>query len=331
VSRRRRVLGVVHLLIPVSRFHFAVDIKQLKFLNALAHEQHFGRAAEQCFVSQPTLSARIRQLEQELGILIVERGAHSYHGLTAEGQRVLHWAQRILADCDSMRQDVSAMQEELAGAMSLGVVPSALPFAPLLTVPFHQRHPRVSLRVLSQSSQEIQRNLDGFDIEAGVTYIDNEPLQNVRRLPLYQERYAVLTASEAFEDRDTIGWIEAASLALCLLTPDMQNRRIIDNVFAQLNCQPTPEIETNSIVNLYAHVRMGKLSTIVPANFAAVIGDQGVRTIPLREPEIAHTIGLVVADRDPVSPLVGAILDVAEDIDLSVFDAPLWQPKQVSG
>ena len=304
-----------------------MDIKQLKFLSALARAKHFSRAADECFVSQPTLSARIRQLEQELGVLIVERDVLGYHGLTAEGERVLHWAKRILADCDAMRQEVSVMHAELTGTMSIGVIPSALVFAPLLTLPFHERFPRIGVTVLSQSSKEIQRNLDAFNIEAGLTYIDNEPLQNVRRLPLYQERYALLTAvGTTYAERDTVSWVEAASLPLCLLTPDMQNRRIIDNVFRGLGCEPIPEVETNSIVNLYAHVRMGRLASIAPANFLAVLGDRGVRAIRLTEPDVANTIGLVVADRDPTSPLVRAILDVAEDTDLTAFPDTVWHP-----
>ena len=160
-----------------------MDIKQLRFLTALARERHFGRAADTCFVSQPTLSARIRQLEQELGVMLVERAQHSYRGLTPEGDRVLHWANRIVADCDAMKQDVSAMHHQLTGAMTLGVVPSALPFAPVLTEAFHNKHPEVTLRVLSRSSQEIQRGLDSFDLEVGITYVDNEPLQRVLGAP----------------------------------------------------------------------------------------------------------------------------------------------------
>ena len=68
-----------------------MDIRQLQYLVALSREKHFTRAAQACHVSQPTLSGRIRQLEQELGVPIVERG-HRFHGLTPDGERVLKWA-----------------------------------------------------------------------------------------------------------------------------------------------------------------------------------------------------------------------------------------------
>jgi DNA-binding transcriptional LysR family regulator len=296
-----------------------MDIKQLRFLMALAREQHFGRAADACFVSQPTLSARIRQLEQELGVMLVERAQHSYRGLTAEGERVLHWANRIVADCDAMKQDVSAMQHQLTGAMTLGVVPSALPFAPVLTEAFHHKHPEVTLRVLSRSSKEIQRGLDSFDLEVGITYVDNEPLQRVRILPLYPEHYVLVSSQASLRRLQTMTWAEAGQLPLCLLTPDMQYRRIVDGAFCTAAAKPAAQIETNSITNLYAQVLLGQMATVLPESFLDVIGlGDKASAVKLTEPEVCYTIGLVASDRDPPSPLAQAMFDIGETADLSI-------------
>jgi len=296
-----------------------LDIKQLRFLIALEREKHFGRAAEACFVSQPTLSARIRQLEQDLGVLIVERGKHAYLGLTPEGERIFHWAKRIVGDCDAMRQDVSAMQNELSGSLTLGVVPSALSFASQITLPFHAAHPGVSLRVVSSSSTEIQRGLDNHDFDAGITYIDNEPLKNLRELPLYTERYVLIVRSNSdLAERSSITWKEAADIPLCLLTDDMQNRRIIDGVFKSIDAQVTPEVVTNSVVNLITHARMGTVATILPQRFIEHLGvDKAVSALPLTEPDIDHSIGLVIADRDPPSPVARTLFTIAAEIDPS--------------
>src|SRR5256885_13028489 len=86
--------------------HGSMDIRQLQYLAALAREKHFTRAAAACNITQPTLSGRIRQLEQELGVPIIERGQR-YHGLTPEGERVLAWARTILANWQSMQQDLA--------------------------------------------------------------------------------------------------------------------------------------------------------------------------------------------------------------------------------
>lgn len=295
-----------------------LDIKHFRFLIALTREKHFGRAANACFVSQPTLSARIRQLEDDLGILIVERGSHAYKGLTPEGERVLHWAKRIVGDVDAMRQDVSAMQNELSGTMTIGVIPSALALAPLVTLPFHEAHPGVAIKVLSRSSIEIQRGLDNIDFDAGITYIDNEPLKNVRELPLYVERYVlVVREGSALASKSTISWREASGIPLCLLTNDMQNRRIINRAFQDIGETVEPAFETNSIVNLVTHVRLGPVATILPESFTDNMGiDHSIRAIPLVDPDVAHTIGLVAADRDPPSPISRALFSIADSLDV---------------
>ena len=98
-------------------------IDKLEFLIALAREQHFGRAAEACGVTQPTLSAGIKQLEDALGVLLVNRGSR-FQGFTPEGERVLEWARRIVGDARAMRQEIRAVRQH-------GLVrPSA-----------HRRHP----------------------------------------------------------------------------------------------------------------------------------------------------------------------------------------------
>ena len=96
---------------------------------ALAREQHFARAAASCHVAQPTLSAAIRQLEEELGAPIVERG-HRFSGFTREGQAVLEHAKRILAECESMTQDLSKLKDGLIGRLRLGAIPRSCPWSP---------------------------------------------------------------------------------------------------------------------------------------------------------------------------------------------------------
>jgi DNA-binding transcriptional LysR family regulator len=294
-----------------------VALRHFRYLTALASEKHFGRAAKRCNVSQPTLSAAIRQLETELGVPIVERGQR-FQGFTAEGQRVLDWAHRILNDCDSLQTELGTLRQGLCGKLRLGVIPSALPVVPLVTGPFYRRHPLVTITVLSQSSIDIQSGLDEFEIDAGVTYLDNEPLSGIRSMVLYRERYLLLTPRGGpFSGRSSVGWAEAAGLPLCLLTPNMQYRRIVDSIFRQVDCTVAPEIETDSLVNMCAHIRTGLWSTIVPQgllNLHALVEEAEI--IPLAEPEVSHTVGLVVPDRDPVSPLAAALFALAQGLDL---------------
>jgi DNA-binding transcriptional LysR family regulator len=298
-------------------------IKQLVYLLALARERHFGAAAERCHVTQPTLSAAIRQLEDDLGVPIVERG-NRFIGFTPEGERVLDHARRVVADCDAMRQELSEMRQGLTGHLRIGAVPTMLPILSLITGPFAALYPKVSIAVLSMTSIEIQKSLDDFTIEAGFTYLDNEPISHARSAPLYREEYLLLTPSGSeLAEHDTVTWAEAASVPLCLLTPDMQNRRIIDSIFCSVGCRPVPAIETNSIVNLCAHVNSGQWSSVMPHGLLSLIGlPEGTKALRLVEPEVSHVMGIVIADRDPPLPLARALFLQAPGLGL---DAAILQ------
>jgi DNA-binding transcriptional LysR family regulator len=291
-----------------------MDIRQLQYLAALAREKHFTRAAQACNVTQPTLSGRIRQLEQELGVPIVARGSR-YFGLTPEGERVLKGALLILEDWHTLNQELAQIRNkkgDLVGKLVLGVIPSALPKVATLTNAM-QRHPKVDFTVLSQSSEEIVRNLHDISIEAGITYLDNEPVEGLMQVPLYTERYCLFVSeSNPLASRETVDWLEAAQEPLCLLTPNMQNRRIVDKAFATANTHPTPRLETNSIMNLLSSVKSMGLSSIMPEYFIGVLGTlEGVRAVPLINPEVEHSVGLVALDREPQSPLIKALFDAA--------------------
>jgi DNA-binding transcriptional LysR family regulator len=292
-----------------------LDIRQLQYLVALAREKHFTRAAHACHVTQPTLSGRIRQLEQELGVPIVERGQR-FLGLTPEGERVLKWAHAILDDWNSLQQEIATLRSTttpLAGRLSVGVIPSALPMAGLITRGIQERHPRVELVVLSQSSIEILRNLEDFSIDVGLTYLDNEPIEGMRSEAVYMERYCLLVrADHPFAAAPSVTWVDAAKEPLCLLTADNQNRRIIDRAFRAVECAPIPRLETNSVINLCANVHLMGLASVIPEYFLEVIGPiSDVRAVPLTDPIIEHSVGLVALDRDPISPLVLAAFECA--------------------
>ena len=293
-------------------------IRHLRYLTALAQERHFARAAAICNVTQPTLSAGIKQLEESLGVLIVERG-HRFVGLTAEGERVLAWAQRLLVDYESLQQELSEMREGLVGQLRIGAIPVTLPVVPLLTGPFATRHERTGIQVVSLNSISIQRGLDEFSLDVGVTYLDNEPLARVRSLPLYRERYVLLTQREGpFSGRSAVTWSEAATLPLSLLTPDMQNRRIIDMHFREGGAEAHAVVETNSLLTLWSHLRLGHWSSVVPHTFQLLPREfNGLVGIPLTEPDASHLIGLVASDRDPLPPVAQALLKLAPQLDIA--------------
>jgi DNA-binding transcriptional LysR family regulator len=287
-------------------------IDKLEYLMALAREQHFGRAADACGVTQPTLSAGLKQLEATLGVLLVQRGSR-FIALTPEGERTLEWARRIVGDTRAMRQEITALRHGLAGRLRIAAVPTALAMVSALTTPFRARHPNVQFTILSRTSIEVLTSLENLEVDAGITYLDNEPLGRVNTVPLYREHYRLLTSADApLGDRDQVTWAEVARVPLCLLTPDMQNRRIIDGLLRAAGAEPQPMLESNSMIVLFSHVRTGRWASVMPAKLAETLGlTDTIRAVPIVEPEAVHTIGLVVPSREPMTPLNAALVTEA--------------------
>ncbi|MEU9456869.1 LysR family transcriptional regulator [Streptomyces sp. NPDC048277] len=289
-------------------------LRQLEYLVALARERHFARAAAACYVSQPSLSAAIRRLEHELDVSIVRRGRR-YEGLTPEGEVVLVWAHRILAERDALQQELSALRGGLTGTLRLGVVPTALPVASLLTTPFCERHPRAAVTLQSLSSEEIRHGLAEFELDAAMTYLDDDTLRQVRRFPLYEERYVLLTPVDGpLGDCGTARWSQAATLPLCLLNSRMRNRRIIDECFAADGATAAPAIESDSVAGLYAHLPGGRWSCVISHAWLHMFGvPDGMRVVPLEGPAHGPRVGLVIARTEPTSVLADALVTVARE------------------
>jgi len=296
-------------------------IDKLDFLLALARERHFGRAAETCGVTQPTLSAGIKQLEETLGVLLVNRGSR-FQSFTPEGERVLEWARRIVADSRAMRQEISTIRHGLNGRLRIAAIPTALGMVASLTTPFRMRHPNVQFTILSRTSIEVLGELENLEIDAGITYLDNEPLGKVNTVPLYRERYRLLTSADApLGKRDNVTWKEVAEVPLCLLTPDMQNRRIIDRLLNRAGTESRPMLESDSMILLFSHVRTGRWASVMPAKLAETLGlTQTLRSIPITEPDEVHTVGLVVPEREPMTPLAAALVAEAQRVAPTLAD-----------
>ncbi|MFH8840440.1 LysR family transcriptional regulator [Streptomyces sp. NPDC017868] len=293
--------------------------RQLEYLVALSRERHFARAAQACHVSQPALSEAVRKLEEELGVPLVLRGRR-YEGLTPEGERIVVWAQRLLADRDALKSEVGALRTGLSGRIRIGSVPTASGAVALLTAPFCLAHPLVTVEVATDlRAEDVLRQLRDFEIDAGVTYLHNGLPENFRAVPLYEERYVLLTgAADAPAHRTTATWAEASRLPLCLLTGTMQGRQVLDGLFAEAGVRPSPRVETDSVAALFAHVRTGRWAGIVPHAWLHVFGvPHGMRAVPMAEPARSVAVGLVTVVREPESVMARALREVAGRTDVA--------------
>ncbi len=290
-----------------------MNLRHLSYLIALAREGHFGRAAESVHVSQPALSAAINQLEQELGVPLVTRTRQGFEGITAEGREVLSWAQRILADVESLKQTLGEMKGQLSGHLRLGIIPTAEPIIAALTRALHDQHPNVTVTVFSHTSQEIERGVEDHSLEAGVAYLEDKRMEDLRGIPLYLERYVVVGSTKLVGEAKSIAWADAAKLPLCLLSRDMHNRLLIDQHFEAAGAVPSVVAETNTLMSVLSHVRSGVWCSVLPRTVVELLDKNAdLRIVALRKPDVVHPVGLLYAPRKPLSPLIQALVEAAK-------------------
>lgn len=287
-----------------------LDFRDMELLAALARHGHFGRAAQACGITQPAFSTRIRNLEQRLGTPIVRRG-HRFAGFTAEGEIALRWARRFLQEAESMHQDLTAARTGLTGMVRIGVVPTAVTFAAQATILLRRAHPGLNVELRSCSSDQIKLGLSDMGLEIGVTYLRTTFPPGIETRPLYDERYQLIAPRRLVDPkRDTISWAEAAELPLCLLSSDMNNRKIMDQVFAQLGVTPDLELETNAFTAALVQAAAGLAATIAPETLVATLPIRSeLISLPLTDPDVSEPIGLALQTQNPPAATTLALIE----------------------
>jgi DNA-binding transcriptional LysR family regulator len=303
-----------------------VLFRQLEYFVAVAQERHFARAAEKCYVSQPALSAAIAKLERELNVTLINRG-HSFEGLTPEGDRLVVWAKRILAEHDAFKAEVHAVRSGISGTLRLGTVPTASTTASLVLSAFCSAHPLAKVHIRSRlASTELYRQLREFELDAAIVHAAPEDTRDVDLMPLYAEHYVLLAPTDMLPSgASTLAWPDAAQLPLALLTADMRDRQIIDEAFAGHAITVAPQVETDSVASLFAQVATGNWACIVPHTWLWTSPPRGeIRAVEMIDPVLTADITLATNSAGPGSPVARALTASAQQLALNeFFDAQL--------
>ncbi len=290
----------------------------LKYLVALDEHKHFGRAALACHITQPALSNALRAMEQEFGCAIVSRG-RSFVGFTPEGQRVLGSARRMLHEHELLQQDLQSGASKPTGALTIGVVPTAVPIAARFSAMLQARHPGIAPVLLSLSSPEIETGLENLSLDLGLGYTDRLAARGIpiKTVPQYAEHYflvrrAAVASRDGLQFRPAVRWADAASEPLCMLTPDMHNRTLVDGAFAAAGVTVKPVMETNSILALALAVVAGQVCSVLPgALVGAVRAYRELEASPLCDPQVITPVGFMIQASDRPSRTLEAAIAMA--------------------
>lgn len=303
-------------------------LTSMRYLAALNEHRHFGRAALACHITQPALSNALRALEEEFGTVIVRRG-RSFAGFTPEGDQVLATALAMLRAEEGLRQELSAAAGALRGQLRMAAVPTAMPMLTRFAALLREHHPGITPVVLSMSSAEIESGLEDLSLDLALGYSARMPPRGPRlqSWPQYEEHYYLL-CRECREYRDVqgegrpfafgadIAWREVAGMPLCLLTPDMHNRTVIDEAFAAVDMAVQPAMETNSVLTLVMAVAQGTdgMTTVLPGAMVATVRHMpGLVARPLRSPELVTPIGFMAQQGVAPTRALQAALQLQDD------------------
>ncbi|MCW2689597.1 MAG: cynR 3 [Mycobacterium sp.] len=307
--------------------------RQLEYFVAVARERHFARAAEACFVSQPALSASIAKLERELNVTLINRG-HNYEGLTPEGERLVVWAKRILAEQDAFKAEVTAVRSGITGTLRLGSEPTASTTVALPVAAFCAAHPLAKVQTETRlSTTELSRQLREFELDVAIAHFTPEDAVGLHVAPLYEEKYVVLVSGDHLMPQGNVmSWADAAQLPLALLTPNMRIRRVIDKAFADNGVSVTPQVETDSVASLYAQVGVGAWASIVPHTWLRAMPVVGrTRAVRLVKPDARAQVSVAMHAATPGSVVARAFVTAALGLALDeFFDQPLPGPPLVT-
>lgn len=280
-----------------------MDIKQLKFLIALEQTRHFGQAAARCHITQPTLSMRLRNLEDELDLVLVTRGQR-FEGFTEAGERVLAWAKTLLAAHDGLFAEAAACRGQLVGNLRLGLVPlsgfNPISYVQKLSASF----PELKFSLSSASSDRIIEDIGNNQLDLGVCYLDHVNPNYLDFFEIGETRVGLLydTRHYHFEGSE-MSWEDAAELPLGMLSTGMHYRKSIDLSFRSRGLNPTPILESDSTYQLFQAIHEGFCCSIMPLDSGQDSPIDNLAFIQLPDASVLAPLGLVMRKTEPRSAI----------------------------
>ena len=284
-------------------------VRNFEYLLALERERHFGRAAKSCTVSQPTLSAGIKQLEEDMDVLIVRRGQR-FDGFTSEGLRVLAWARQMYEDCQGLRQELSVLRDKgVQGPFRLGMLPATSALAPILSVALAEQMPALELSIFTADTPTLLQGLRKNELDVALVYVDDAP-EGLDTHVLYRERIFLFKAGSA-KQPGRVGWEQVVEQPLCLL------RSAVPPV-AQAQLQRAGRtIETDSLDVLVAHLATGRYATVLPQSLAGrLMHIAELQAIAISGQGSQANVGFVTPRNESASALARGLLEMVHTPEL---------------
>lgn len=271
-----------------------MNIRDLEYFAAVAEAGHFGRAAEKCFVSQPTLSGQLRKLEEELGVALFERNAKGAR-LTAAGETLLTHARGILDQSRRLAEAARALRDPRSGPLHVGVIPTLAPYLMPLVVPFTRKlHPKLEMFLSEMRTRDLLRALADGQIEAGLLALPFDQSGMESETILTEPFFLAVPAGHALARKTALRLEDLEGLSLYLLEEGHCLKDQALEVCSAAGAREYSHFRGTSLETLRQMIGTGNGMTLMPglAVRSAVAPSGTVRYIPFREPSPNRKIAL---------------------------------------
>jgi len=290
-----------------------MDIKQLIYLVNLERERHFGRAAEASFVSQPTLSMRLKNLERELGLSLINR-SNNFDGFTPEGERVLSWAREIVSVYQGLKLEVESLKHGVNGTLRIGVVPQCSISLPVMLKAIGDRYPQLDYRVAVLSADQLLDALNSHTVDVGIGFFELATLRELHfqaetlddngiELLYHPQHFPQLQGDEPLTLKDV------AALPLCLAEQTRYFRRYIDGHFRDAGLTLRVVLETTSVFQLLQGVQVGLGCMVSPVGHLIDGMTSGLQRRRVAMPPMSRQGAVVIAEPGRATPLAQHFFD----------------------
>lgn len=290
-----------------------MDIKQLIYLCNLERERHFGRAAAASFVSQPTLSMRLKNLERELGLSLINR-SNNFDGFTPEGERVLSWAREIVSVYQGLKLEVESLKHGVNGTLRIGVVPQCSISLPVMLKAISDRYPQLDYRIAVLSADQLLDALNSHTVDVGIGFFE---LATLRELHFQAETLADNGIELLYHPRhfpqlpgdEPLTLQEVAALPLCLAEQTRYFRRYIDGHFRDAGLGIRVVLETTSVFQLLQGVQVGLGCMVSPVGHLIDGMTSGLQRRRIAMPPMSRQGAVVIAEPGHATPLAQHFFD----------------------
>jgi DNA-binding transcriptional LysR family regulator len=286
-----------------------VQLHQLSYVLAVAEERHFTRAAARLHLAQPSLSRQVRLLERELGVLLFNRGpGQGGVTLTADGEALLPFMRRVLADVEATGAEARALTGMTRGSLSIGATPSLITqvLAPAL-VEFHTSHPGIELQVVEAGSRQLVRQLANGEVDLALVVLPiTEP--QVATTPLFDDPLVLAVAPDhPLAARHRVRLADLDGLPLVMFREGYDLRAVTLAACRDAGAEPRLVSQGGEMDGVLAFVAAGLGAAVVPA--IAMPAESALVAIPFTHPGLSRTVALAHREDRPVPRTAQALAD----------------------